>query len=211
MFIMQAQCARAAHERNGSAMHILRRKWSLGKAECVVLRGPNGSCKTTLLRIFAATLPQSKGQATLDGSLADERNDLTRTAIPALIGASATYRHLTLIDHMVSTDPTWGRLGEFRAHRPEEVLELLEFDHLAQRCHHELSSGQQLFHLPIVPVRPSSMLILDELEKRLDTDKHCLLTRILLERKTDGTGPIIACRDPAMTVALADIAVIQPA
>ena len=43
----------------------------LGRAGCVVLRGPNVSGKTTLLRILAGTLSPSEGEATLDGSPVD--------------------------------------------------------------------------------------------------------------------------------------------
>ena len=102
-------------------------------ADCVVLRGPNGSGKTTLLRILAGTVPPSEGEATLDGSPVDERHDLTRTTIAALIGAPATYRDLTLVDHLVLIDSTWGRVGQRADDRADEILELLEIDHLAER------------------------------------------------------------------------------
>jgi len=59
----------------------------------------------------------------------------------------------------------------------------------------------------MVLARPSSILILDEPEQRLDTDKRQLLTRILLDRKADGSSLLIACHDPAMTDALADTVV----
>jgi ABC-2 type transport system ATP-binding protein len=180
----------------------------LGKAECVVLRGPNGSGKTTLLRILAGTMAPSEGEATLDWAAVDERHDSTRTAIAALIGAPATYRDLTLVDHLVLIDSTWGHVGAPAGDRCDEILERLEIDHLAERFPHELSSGQQqLFHLSMVLVRPSSILILDEPEQRLDPDKRELLTRILLDRKADGSGMLIACHDPGMTAALADTVV----
>jgi ABC-2 type transport system ATP-binding protein len=180
---------------------------------CVVLRGPNGSGKTTLLRILAGTMPPSEGEATLDGWPVDEREDSTRAVIAALIGAPATYRDLTLVDHLVLIDSTWGHVGGREIGRSDEILELLEIDHLAQRFPHELSSGQQqLFHLSMVLVRPSSILLLDEPEQRLDPDKRDLLTRILLDRKAEGTGLLIACHDPAMTEALAETVVdLQPA
>jgi ABC-type multidrug transport system ATPase subunit len=195
------------------AVLLLPTDLELGPAECVVLRGPNGSGKTTLLRILAGTVPPSEGVATLDGSPLDERSDLTRTVIAALVGAPATYRDLTLVDHLVLIASTWGQVAEPAAGRADAMLELLEIDHLAERFPHELSSGQQqLFHLSMVLVRPSSILILDEPEQRLDTDKRDLLTRILLDRKVDGTSLLIACHDPAMTGALADKVVdIQPA
>jgi ABC-type multidrug transport system ATPase subunit len=200
--------ATGASKKIDEAVLLLPTDLELGAAECVVLRGPNGSGKTTLLRILAGTVPPSEGEATLDGSPIDERDDLTRSAIAALIGAPATYRDLTLVDHLVLIDSTWGHVGEGAADRADEILELLEIDHLAERFPHELSSGQQqLFHLSMVLARPSSILILDEPEQRLDTDKRDLLTRILLDRKADGSSLLIACHDPAMTDALADTVV----
>lgn len=195
-------------KRIDEAVLLLPTDVNVGPAQCVVLRGPNGSGKTTMLRILAGTLPPSEGEATLDGSPVDERHDLTRTAIAALIGAPATYRDLTLVDHLVLIDSTWGHVGESADARAEEILELLEINHLEERFPHELSSGQQqLFHLAMVLVRPSSILILDEPEQRLDPDKRDLLTRILLDRKADGSSLLIACHDPAMTAALADTVV----
>jgi len=205
--------AAGVSKRIDEAVLLLPTDLELGTAECVVLRGPNGSGKTTLLRILAGTVPPSEGEATLDGLPVDERHDLTRTAIAALVGAPATYRDLTLVDHLVLIESTWGHVGERADDRADEMLELLEIDHLAERFPHELSSGQQqLFHLSMVLVRPSSILILDEPEQRLDTDKRDLLTRILLDRKAAGTSLLIACHDPSMTGALADTVVdIEPA
>ena len=200
--------ASGAGKKIDEAVLLLPTDVNVGAGECVVLRGPNGSGKTTLLRILAGTVPPSEGEATLDGSPIDERDDLTRTAIAALIGAPATYRDLTLVDHLVLIESTWGQVGERADDRADEILELLEIDHLAERFPHELSSGQQqLFHLSMVLIRPSSILILDEPEQRLDTDKRDLLTRILLDRKADGSSMLIACHDPAMTEALADTVV----
>jgi len=205
--------AKAVGKKIDEAVLLLPTNVELGTAKCVVLRGPNGCGKTTLLRILAGTVPPSQGEATLDGAPVDERHDLTRTAIAALIGAPATYRDLTLVDHLVLIDSTWGRVGDGAEDRADTILELLEIGHLAQRFPHELSSGQQqLFHLSMVLVRPSSILILDEPEQRLDTDKRDLLTRILLDRKAAGSSLLIACHDPAMTDALADVVVdIVPA
>jgi len=172
--------------------------------KCVVLRGANGSGKTTLLRILAGTMDSSAGTVTLDGEPVDERTPATRANVAALMGAPTAYRDLTLADHLVLIDATWGRDGDASG-RAAEMLAMLEIEHLAERFPHELSSGQQqLFHLAMVLLRPARVLLLDEPEQRLDTHKRGLLTSILLDRKAAGTALVIACHDPEMTSAIAD-------
>ena len=172
--------------------------------KCIVLRGSNGSGKTTLLRILAGTMDASAGTVTLDGEPVDERTPATRASVAALIGAPTAYRDLTLVDHLVLIDATWG-VDAAAAERAEAMLATLEIEHLAERFPHELSSGQQqLFHLAMVLLRPSRVLLLDEPEQRLDTHKRGLLTQILLDRKRAGTALVVACHDPGMTGAIAD-------
>ncbi len=173
--------------------------------ECLVLRGPNGSGKTTLLRILAGTLPASTGTAELDGLALDERIPRIRAQVAGLLGPSTTYRDLTLGDHLVLVDSTWGGDPDDAWDRAEAMLDRLEIGHLAKRFPHELSSGQQqLFQLALVLFRPAVVLLLDEPEQRLDTHKRELLTEILAQRKEDGDTLVIACHDPVMTEELAD-------
>ncbi|KQU65560.1 multidrug ABC transporter ATP-binding protein [Phycicoccus sp. Root563] len=173
--------------------------------QCVVLRGENGSGKTTLLRILAGALEPSVGSATFNGAPLDERDPATRAGVASLVGAPTAYRDLTVIDHLVLIDSTWGGQISTADERADALLETLEIDHLSERFPHELSSGQQqLFHLAMVLFRPSTVLLLDEPEQRLDTHKRELLTRILVERKAAGATLVIACHDPVMTEAIAD-------
>jgi ABC-2 type transport system ATP-binding protein len=173
--------------------------------QCIVLRGANGSGKTTLLRILAGALEPSVGTATFHGQPLDERDPATRAGVASLVGSPTAYRDLTVIDHLVLIDSTWGGHIATADERADELLVTLEIDHLSERFPHELSSGQQqLFHLAMVLFRPSSVLLLDEPEQRLDTHKRELLTRLLLERKAAGTTLVVACHDPAMTEAIAD-------
>jgi ABC-type multidrug transport system ATPase subunit len=178
---------------------------SVGSGECVVLRGANGSGKTTLLRILGGLLQASEGSATLDGQSLDERDPATRAQVAALIGSPTAYRDLTVVDHLVLIDSTWGGAIDTADERADDLLTVLEIDHLTERFPHELSSGQQqLFHLAMVLFRPARVLLLDEPEQRLDTHKRDLLIDLLLARKAEGTALVVACLDPAMTTAIAD-------
>lgn len=173
--------------------------------ECVVLRGPNGSGKTTLLRILAGLLDPSSGTVTLDGRPVDERDPVTRAAIAAQVGPPAAYRDLTLADHLVLVDSTWGREPGTCLARVDAAFAELGIEHLAQRFPHELSSGQQqLFRLALALFRPARVLLLDEPEQRLDPQRRATLTRILLARKDSGVALAVACHDPQMTEEIAD-------
>ena len=186
---------------------------SADPGECVVLRGQNGSGKTTLLRIMGGLLAPSAGTATIGGREADERDRAVRAAVAGLLGAPTTYRDLTLIDHLVLIDSTWGGDPSTSDDRGTALLERLGIASLDDRFPHELSSGQeQLFRLAITFARPSSVLLLDEPEQRLDTTKRQVVSALIRERTSAGSTVVMACHDPEMTALLGDKVVdIKPA
>jgi ABC-2 type transport system ATP-binding protein len=176
--------------------------------QCVVLRGPNGAGKTTLLRLVAGLTPATGGSVTLDGVAADERHPTTREAVAALIGAPATYRDLTLADHLTLVDATWGRDPSDSVRRVDDGLALFGIEDLAERFPHELSSGQgQLFRLALTWFRPARLLVLDEPEQRLDTDRREQVGRLVRARGDEGVTVVMACHDPDLTEAVADTVV----
>ena len=172
--------------------------------ECVVLRGPNGSGKTTLLRIIGGLLVPTTGTATIGGREADERDRAVRAAVAALLGAPTTYRDLTLVDHLVLIDSTWGGEPATSDERGLALLDRLGIAHLDDRFPHELSSGQeQLFRLALTFSRPASVVLLDEPEQRLDTAKRQVVAELIRERTASGATVVMACHDPELTASLA--------
>ncbi|EAQ00534.1 ATP-binding protein of sugar ABC transporter [Janibacter sp. HTCC2649] len=167
---------------------------------CLVLRGPNGSGKTTLLRILIGMMPATTGQAFIGETKADERDPAVRAAVAALAGAPATYRDLTLRDHLVLLDATWAGDADTTDERVAAALSSLGIGALGGRFPHELSSGQtQLFRLALTLFRPSSVLVLDEPEQRLDTSKRTLVAELIAARRDAGTTVVLACHDPIIT------------
>ncbi|KRC88310.1 multidrug ABC transporter ATP-binding protein [Terrabacter sp. Root85] len=177
---------------------------SADPGECIVLRGPNGSGKTTLLRIIGGLLVPSTGTATIGGREADERDRTVRAAVAALLGAPTTYRDLTLVDHLVLIDSTWGGDPATSDDRSLALLDRLGIAHLDDRFPHELSSGQeQLFRLALTFSRPASVVLLDEPEQRLDTGKRQVVAELIRERTESGGTVVMACHDPDLTATLA--------
>jgi ABC-type multidrug transport system ATPase subunit len=171
----------------------------------VVVRGPNGSGKTTLLRLVAGLLEPTTGSVTIDGEPSDERRRSTREEVAALIGPPAAYRDLTLADHLTLVDATWGRDAQTCVERVRAALETFGLGALGERFPHELSSGQgQLFRLALTWFRPARLLILDEPEQRLDTDRRVMVGELVRARRDEGTTVLMACHDPALTTAVAD-------
>ncbi|MEO6018813.1 MAG: ATP-binding cassette domain-containing protein [Knoellia sp.] len=167
---------------------------------CLVLRGPNGSGKTTLLRILMGMIPATTGKAFIGDLPADERDPAVRAAVAALAGAPATYRDLTLRDHLVLLDATWAGDADTSDERVASALSDLEIGNLGGRFPHELSSGQtQLFRLALTLFRPSEVLVLDEPEQRLDTSKRVLVADLIAARRDAGTTVVLACHDPLIT------------
>jgi len=181
--------------------------------ECVVLRGPNGSGKTTLLRLLAGLAEPSTGTVRLDERPVDERDPAIRAAIASLLGAPATYRDLTVHDHLTLIDATWGRNADDCEQRVGACLEEFGIQHLADRFPHELSSGQtQLFRLSCVFFRPATTLLLDEPEQRLDDRMRPHIAELIDVRRAAGATIVMACHDPAVTEATATrVLDIQPA
>ena len=164
--------------------------------ENVVITGPNGAGKTTFLRVLTGNMLPTAGTITLDGTRVDERDRTVRRVVAPLIGPIAGYRDLTVGDHLILVDQTWGGDRAGAAQRIIAVLERLDIYDFRDRYLSQLSSGQrQLVELSIVLLRPSALLVLDEPEQRLDTGRRELLSDVLRERVDGASSVVWVCHD----------------
>lgn len=180
---------------------------------CTVIRGPNGAGKSTLLRLLAGVDRPSSGTVRVDDAPADERQPAFRRAVAAMLGPVATYRDMTVWDHLTLVDATWAREVATYEARIATALEDFRLGRFADRFPHTLSSGQaQLFALAITLFRPSTVILLDEPEQRLDADRRALVGMRIRDRLARGTTVIAACHDAELTAGIADTVIdIEPA
>ena len=178
---------------------------SISPGDALVIRGRNGTGKSTLLKVLTGITSPTSGSALIGGDLVTSRDRRMSREVAAMIGLPPMAPDLTIADHvlLVATtrfdDP---KAADGLAH---DIVDELELAHLAARFPHELSSGQtQLFALALVLARPFDMLILDEPEQRLDPEHVDTVIRVLSTRRDRGVTLVIATHSERLADAIAD-------
>lgn len=165
----------------------------------LVITGPNGSGKTTLIRAMLGRVELATGEIFIDGVQTRPHRANDR-AVASLLGAPPFYRDLTVREHIQLVAASWGET----ACNADELVDRLGARHILGQFPSELSSGEtQLTALICALVRPSSIIVLDEPEQRLDTDRRAELARLLIERMHEGTGLVLVSHDASIANAVA--------
>ena len=178
---------------------------SISPGDALVIRGRNGTGKSTLLKVLTGITSPTSGSALIGGDLVTSRDRRMRREVAAMIGLPPMAPDLTIADHVLLVATTWfddPKAADGLAH---DIVDELELAHLAARFPHELSSGQtQLFALALVLARPFDMLILDEPEQRLDPEHVDTVIRVLSTRRDRGVTLVIATHSERLADAIAD-------
>ncbi|MEV6473338.1 ATP-binding cassette domain-containing protein [Streptomyces sp. NPDC051657] len=163
------------------------------------LTGGNGSGKTTLLRAFLGSRSLTAGSCSVRGEPADMAKPRHRRLVASLVDAIPFARDMTLREQVTLVAASWYGNSETTAEAAEEVIERLGLSSLGKRFPHQVSSGQlQLFSLALTLVRPADVVLLDEPERHLDSDRVELLATLLTERAEEGTAFLVATHEPSL-------------
>jgi ABC-type multidrug transport system ATPase subunit len=180
---------------------------SLLLGAALALVGPNGAGKSTLLHTLVGLLPPVEGTPHYDGRPVDERMASFRREVAQVLDDDAFFPSLTGREHLLLTARGHG------VQDADEVVaaELAAFG-IADRADvlpSRLSSGQRRrLALAAAFVRPARLLVLDEPERRLDTDmREALAERVATERD-GGLGVLFASHDARFVGTVADAALL---
>ncbi len=149
------------------------------------LLGPNGSGKTTTIRMIMGILGPDTGSVSLFG---DDPERTRRERVGYLPEERGLYRKMKVLDHLVFLARIRGVDGRAAARKSEDWLERLGLADRAQKKVEDLSKGmQQKVQFIGTVLHDPDLLILDEPFSGLDPINQDVLEEIVMEFHQKGT------------------------
>lgn len=164
-----------------------------GTGVCVT--GENGIGKSTLLRCVAGLQRPDRGEIRVFGGPPGSTPAFWR-AVVTTVEPPSWYPGLTAREHAELVCRAHGQDPDDAG--VDEALDRFGLARHADALPASLSSGQkQRLTLALALLRPSSLLILDEPEQRLDTEGRALVAGLLREYLTGAGSILMASHDDA--------------
>ena len=168
-------------------------EFALNKGELLVIEGPNGSGKTSLLRAVAGLLEFETGAVKWDGVTIRDNHQSFRADLVWLSHRVGFKGDLNILENLKfesglrATDQT--RLGE--------VLERLSLSRLVELPFRSLSAGQQRrVALARMLLASARLWIMDEPFTNLDKAGQALVTELIGEHIRAGGSCMVASHQP---------------
>ena len=159
--------------------------------ELVMLVGPNGSGKTTFLRMAAGLLEPTDGTVTIDGFPAGSID--ARAALSYLPDSPVLYDDLSLVEHLHFIGRLHGVDGDDLAERGAALMERFGLSGRADDLPVTFSRGlRQKTSIAVGLIRPFSVLLVDEPFVGLDQPGKRALLDLLVDAHGQGATVIVA-------------------
>ncbi|KUM35598.1 ABC transporter ATP-binding protein [Arthrobacter sp. EpRS71] len=175
--------------------------------EVLGIVGVNGAGKSTVARTIAGRQASLAGDVKVHGLLIDPDAVPFRRQVSAVFDDDLFFPSLTVREHLLLI-----ARGHSLNDPEARVEEELEFFGLMGRSHaipDALSSGQRRrLLLAAGLIRPSSLLILDEPEQRLDPQMRVALGGRIAEHAKDGGAVVLVTHDPQLLLSTASTCLV---
>lgn len=166
---MSAVVARGVSKRYGATLALDSLDLEIGRGEVFGLLGPNGSGKTTFIRLLAGYLLPSAGALTVCGCDAVDQSLQARRLIGYVPEAAPVYGYMRVREFLAFMARLRGVGGNRVKDAVDRVIVALALEPVADRPAHTLSRGfRQRTAIAQALVHDPELLILDEPANGLD-------------------------------------------
>jgi ABC-2 type transport system ATP-binding protein len=182
---------RGLGKRFGAVLAVDDVSFSILEGEVFGLLGPNGSGKTTAIRILCGIMTPSTGSASVAGADVARQPDLVKARIGYMSQAFGLYRDLTVNENLEFYGGVYD-LGARRAERVAWARQAMRLTEFGGRLAGVLSGGQrQRLALACAMVHGPRVVFLDEPTAGVDPAARRLFWTIIRERAAEGVTMIV--------------------
>jgi ABC-2 type transport system ATP-binding protein len=175
----------------GSLLAVDDVSFAIRQGEVFGLLGPNGSGKTTAIRMLCGIMTPSSGSASIAGADVAREPDLVKARIGYMSQAFGLYRDLTVNENLDFYGGVY-ELGKRRAERAAWAKRAMRLDEFGDRLAGVLSGGQrQRLALACAMIHAPRVVFLDEPTAGVDPAARRLFWTIIRERAAEGVTMIV--------------------
>ncbi|MFC2009090.1 ATP-binding cassette domain-containing protein [Chloroflexota bacterium] len=169
---------KALTKRFGERLALDDVSFAVGQREVFGYLGPNGSGKTTTMRLLLGLLKPTSGEALLFGQRASDSAD-ARRRVGVLLETDGLYPRLSAYDNLDYFGRLYG-VGELHT----RIMQLLDFAGLEERAHDSVGTFSRGMRRKLGLVRAllhsPDMLLLDEPSAGLDPESQKMVRDLIL-------------------------------
>ncbi len=163
--------------------------FEVGKGEIVGYLGPNGSGKTTTIRMLLGLLQPSDGKATVLGYDVHKQSEEVRARVGYMSQKFAIYDDLTTYENLTFYGGVYGITDKARIQQTLELVGLSGHEHTLTR---DLSTGwRQRLSLGIAMVHEPKLLFLDEPTSGVDPTARRAFWDLIYQLAEDGVTILV--------------------
>ena len=183
--------ARGLTRRFGALVAVDDVSFTIARGEIFGMLGPNGSGKTTTIRMLCGLLAPTSGDATVAGAGVVTEPDRVKTRIGYMSQAFGLYRDLTVEENLRFYAGVY-EIGPATAERVEWALRTMRLDRARGQLAGTLSGGnKQRLALGCATMHRPPVVFLDEPTAGVDPAARRLFWQIIHELSADGTTMIV--------------------
>ncbi len=180
--------------------------FSLAEGKVLVLLGPNGSGKTTTLKLVSTSLLPDGGRVLVDGRDTQRDSSFARQNVGfAIANERSFYPRLSARENLDFFAALNDVPGKLRKQRIEQLLERVGLSNVADTLAMNFSSGMyQRLGIARALLKMPSIVLLDEPTRSLDPASASHFCKLVRELAGDGAAILIASHNFQETAAVAD-------